>query len=326
MENFAERLPLSRHGLDRACAQRADTEFLPTLLTDPATRVLWLHGGNAPVRQGRLQFASFDSVQYDDAAQEGAEPRVVVYLGKSKEAHVVLAIARRDEDVERLGEFISGGSSVTQGEKLQWLGLRDVAATLSAEDAGTFVEAIAIANWHSVHQFCPRCGAMTVVSQSGWVRECPEDKSQHFPRTDPAVIVAITDDQDRILLGANAAWGGKRFSVLAGFVEPGESLEAAVVREIQEEAGVLVTDVTYMGSQPWPFPASLMLGFTAKATTSTVQADGEEILSVKWFSREELAEAVEKGEMNIPASVSIARALIDHWYGGPVPEPRVLEN
>lgn len=325
-EKFTDRLPLSRTGLDRACEQRADAEFLPTLLTDPATRVLWLHGGNAPVRHGALQFAGADSLQYDDAAQEGAEPRLVVYLGRTAQSHVVLAVARPDESVERLGEFIAGGGPVPAGESLQWLGLRDVSATLSPVDSGTFVEAVAIANWHEKHAFCPRCGAKTVVTQSGWVRECTQDQSQHFPRTDPAVIVAITDHEDRILLGANAAWGGTRFSVLAGFVEPGESLEAAVVREIHEEAGVWVTDVTYKGSQPWPFPASLMLGFTAKATSQEVKADGEEILSVKWFSREELALAVEEGGMGIPSSVSIARALIDDWYGGPVPEPKVLEN
>lgn len=185
---------------------------------------------------------------------------------------------------------------------------------------------MAIANWHANHTHCPRCGTPTEVVHSGWVRICPNDGSQHFPRTDPAVIVAITDDQDRLLLGANAQWGGRRYSTLAGFVEPGESLEEAVEREIGEEADVRVHSIRYAGSQPWPFPCSLMLGFTATAETADVTPDGEEIIDLRWFTREELAREVTDGSIGVPAGVSISSALIEHWYGGPLPEPRRMEN
>ena len=161
---------------------------------------------------------------------------------------------------------------------------------------------------------------------SGWVKACPNDASEHFPRTDPAIIVAITDKDDRLLLGANAQWGGKRFSTLAGFVEPGESLESAVIREVAEESGVAVANPRYMGSQPWPFPCSLMLGFTATALGTELRPDGVEIIDLRWFTREELAAQIRSGEIGVPVGVSIASALIEDWYGGALPEPEHLEN
>ena len=204
---------------------------------------------------------------------------------------------------------------------VRWASLREVATELDAQDAALFVEASAIANWHAVHTHCPRCGAPTVPEQGGWVRRCTRDDSQHFPRTDPAIIVAVTDPEDRILLGSAAAWPGNRYSTLAGFVEPGESLEAAVIREVAEESGVLVHSPQYLGSQPWPFPCSLMLGFTARAEDTELTPDGVEISDVRWFSRDELAHAVASGEITIAGPISIARNLIERWYGGPIAEP-----
>ena len=145
------------------------------------------------------------------------------------------------------------------------------------------------------------------------MRRGPNDDTQHFPRTDPAIIVGITDQDDRLLLGSQGVWEENRWSILAGFVEPGESLDAAVRREMREEAGVEVTDPIYLGSQSWPFPYSLMLGFSARALGQTVQADGVEIEKLRWFSRDELA--AEAHEILLPTRLSIARAIIERWYG-----------
>ncbi|MFB0835581.1 NAD(+) diphosphatase [Arthrobacter halodurans] len=296
-------LPLARGAVDRGCERRADEAWLPGLLESPATRALVLVGGRAPVVDGALALTG-------PAELPPAEN--LVYLGRVDGTEVVLA-----DLAEVPGGFAEG---------VDWLGLRDVAAGLSARDAGLFVEAVAIANWHATHRHCPRCGAATETVQSGWVRRCPADGSLHFPRTDPAIIVAITDAQDRLLLGANAQWGGSRFSTLAGFVEPGESLEAAVVREVAEESGVAVHSPRYAGSQPWPFPASLMLGFTAVADATDTVPDGHEIVDLRWFTRDQLAREVRDGTITVPAGVSIARALVEQWYGAPLPEPRQLEN
>ena len=206
------------------------------------------------------------------------------------------------------------------------IGLREVGALLGDRDAGLFVHAVALANWHATHGRCARCGATTTVEAAGHVRRCTACGTEHFPRTDPAVIVLVTDDAGRALLGHNPQWPANRYSTLAGFVEPGESAEHAVVREIKEESGVDVVDVRYLGSQPWPFPSSLMLGFTARAIDpDAVQVDGEEISDARWFSPADLRDAVASGEVLFPPSVSIARKLVEHWYGGPIPgRPREL--
>lgn len=208
-------------------------------------------------------------------------------------------------------------------DESRWLNVRDAAPQLSDLDAGACAEALAMVNWHGTHTHCPRCGAATEEATSGWVRRCPAENLEIFPRTDPAIIVGIVDDNDRILLGSNAMWGSNRFSLLAGFVEPGESLEAAVVREVFEESGMKVQDPAYLGSQPWPFPASVMLGFVARLApgqdTVALRPDGEEIVELRWFSRDELL--AERNNITLPGHVSIARAILEHWYGGPVPEP-----
>ncbi len=203
-----------------------------------------------------------------------------------------------------------------------WESLRMFGTELSARDQGLAVEAVAMANWHAVHGFSPRTGSPSEVTTGGWVRRDPEGH-ELFPRTDAAIIVGVTDADDRILLGSNAAWDADRYSLLAGFVEPGESLEDAVRREVWEESGVRVEEPEYLGSQPWPFPASLMLGFRARAVDgdpTTARPDGVEILDVRWFSRDEIRERA-GDTLLLPGRTSIARAIIEEWYGGPLDLP-----
>ncbi|MBO9577510.1 MAG: NAD(+) diphosphatase [Microbacteriaceae bacterium] len=296
-------LPLSRSAIDRDHAAREQDGLLDALWADPATRVLPILDGQALLAApDRLAFLAPDALP---------RPAVSVYLGRTvddepdapKGTPVVAALL---EDAAHLAEA-------------DWVNLRQVGHRLGARDAGLFTQALAILNWHASHAFSPKTGTATVPESAGWVRRDPVAGDQVFPRTDPAIIVAVLDADDRILLGSNALWEPNRYSLLAGFVDPGESLEAAVVREIAEESGLVVVDPVYVGSQPWPFPASLMLGFTARVAPGADPAprpDGVEILDLRWFTREELAAALP--DLKLPMRASIARAIIEHWYGGPL--------
>jgi NAD+ diphosphatase len=198
--------------------------------------------------------------------------------------------------------------------------LREISSRLPAGASGLFVHAIGLSNWHARHQFCPNCGSPTEMIAAGHVRQCTACAQQQFPRSDPAVIMLVTDDDDRALFGRAPAWPEGRFSTLAGFVEPGESLEQAVAREVFEEVGVVVDQVTYQGSQPWPFPSSLMVGFLAHAVSSELTIDADEIAEARWLSRAELLAAGQRGEILMPGAISIARWLIERWYGEPLPK------
>ncbi len=210
------------------------------------------------------------------------------------------------------------------GADVRWAGLREVGPILSDRDAGLMTAGVALGHWHRTHTHCPRCGTATERIDAGWASRCPRDDSLHFPRTDPAVIMLVHDGADRCVLGRQASWPAGRFSILAGFVEPGESLEAAVVREVDEEVGLAVTDVTYLASQPWPFPASLMVGFTARVVgePSIVRRD-DELAEADWFTKAEIRAAVSAGEGPLddprarlrmsPSTVSIAAAILRDW-------------
>ena len=297
---------LSRSALDRDYLSRA--EGVLALAGDPRTRVLALHDGRA-LGAGHaltlLELEQLPTLDVDNA----------VFLGRAREASDDLA----DGAAVLVALLDAEQAATLEGE---WLELRRTGAHLSDRDAGLFTQALALANWHRSGRFSPATGAATSVTQSGWVRVDPELGTEHFPRTDPAVIVAVLDDDDRLLLGSNVEWDTGRFSLLAGFVEPGESLEAAVVREIFEEAGVVVTDPVYRGSQPWPFPASLMLGFEARiapGTSLTPVADGTELRELRWFTREQLRAEAEAGTLLLPGGASIAHAIVADWFGGPLP-------
>jgi NAD+ diphosphatase len=196
------------------------------------------------------------------------------------------------------------------------MGLRQAGPLLSDRDLVLMTQAVALSNWHEVFVHCPRCGAVSEPALAGHARRCPVDDSEHFPRLDPAVIMLVTDPDDRCLLARNSQWPQRRVSVLAGFVEPGESAEQAVAREVLEETGIAVSDVRYQGSQPWPMPHSLMLGFCADATGSLeITVDSHEIAEGRWFSRDDLKKCLNAGSVVLPSSVSIAHRLIASWYG-----------
>jgi len=209
-----------------------------------------------------------------------------------------------------------------------WAGLREVGAATDDLQAGLLTTAVALQQWHGRHQRCPLCGTPTEETQAGWTRTCPRDGSQHFPRTDPAVIMLVHDGADLCLLGRGITWAPGRFSTLAGFVEPGESLEAAVAREVFEEVGITVDAVSYVASQPWPFPSSLMLGFTALVTAHpSVHPDRVEVAEAGWFTREQVRQATgwtDTGDSpdadailrGVSPPLSISRYLIDRWLAG----------
>lgn len=199
--------------------------------------------------------------------------------------------------------------------------LREILAALDREDAQLALAAVGMAAWHRATRFCPRCGSPLRHESDGWVLRCDADGSQHFPRTDTAVIMAVRDPDDRLLLAQNVRARGRFHSVLAGFVEPGETFEDAVARETREEVGIDVERVEYAGSQPWPFPASLMVGFRAwSAHRGELLLQDDEIAEARWCTRAELASALTSEEMRLPGPGSIGRALIEDWYGERLPE------
>ncbi len=313
-------LPLSRAAIDRAALRRSDPDVVDVALQDPSTRILLVRGGSigtTPEREIAFRSAAevADLPHADDAEPEAdwlllGEDDGVTYLARRVPEAEPLALTGEPSDV------LVHRDAPT--ERTGWTSLRELGASLDSAGAGLATTAVALDAWHDRHVRCPRCGGQTRVRQAGWTRVCVVDGSEHYPRTDPAVIMAVVDEADRILLGHAAQWPAGRWSTLAGFVEAGESLEHAVRREVLEESGVVVGDVSYRGSQPWPFPASLMLGFRAEASSADIVVDGVELTDARWFSRDELAAAVASGEVIAPGRTSIARALIEEWFGGPL--------
>ncbi len=300
------KLTLSRADLDRAAQERTQPDLIERLLADPMTRIVDLYSGSAPVDlSGALVTRS---PQDEEIEPDGDEPLIWAFLG------------RDDDRVAYLGRLRPSTPPPPPEPDTRWSGLRDAAEALDDRAAGIFTSALALSNWHATHRFCPRCGQPTTPANAGWIRVCVVDRSEHYPRTDPAIIVSVVDESDRLLLGHNLMWPEGRFSTLAGFVEPGEPLEDAVRREVFEEAGVVVGEVTFLASQPWPFPASLMLGCTARALGTDIQVDGTEVTQARWFSREELVNEVQVGRVIPPSGVSIARRLVERWFGGPIPD------
>ena len=282
--------------LDRAGSQRTDPDWLARQLADPSARVLavsvegpFVDCSTDPCRPALLPLAAV------------GDRGDLVLLGIAADGPLFAADVEGRDDVAGLG----GARSA--------LSLRDTGTSVSREDAGVLAYATAILNWHRDHRFCSRCGEPTEMGEAGHIRRCGACDALHHPRTDPVVIMLVHDG-DRVLLGRQARWRAGRWSTFAGFVEPGEGLEAAVAREVEEESGIEVADLRYHGSQPWPFPASLMVGFHARYVRGEPSARDGELEGVRWFEREELAR-IARGEsdLHLPPPVAISRQLIDAW-------------
>jgi NAD+ diphosphatase len=307
-QSFLKRLPLSRFEVDRDYLARDRPALFEELRANPAARVLPVFDGRG-LMKSETELALLPFSEFTEPGFEGAD--ILVYLGLTTSATATEPIG-----TPVVAAHLSDAGAFLDAE---WGHLRTVGTRLSDRDAGLLTEALGILNWHLTHTHSPRTGERTIVEKGGWVRRDPVSDTELFPRTDAAIIVGVTDEDDRILLGSNALWESNRFSLLAGFVEPGESLEAAVIREVFEESGIRVTDPVYLGSQPWPFPASLMLGFRAtvdREIISTLTPDGAEILDLRWFSRDDLRAS--RGEILLPGPTSIAHAILEDWFGEPI--------
>ncbi len=268
---------------------------------DPDTRVLLVTADYlVPV----VETDAGPRLAWRPAGAVESDPAEWAYLGAHEGKTYAMARGRRDIKSD------------------QWLGLRELGAEVTDLDAGLLVQAIGLAQWHDRSKHCPLCGSVTELRDAGWVRRCPVDGSEIFPRTDPAMIVLVHDGADRCVLGRQAVWPPDRFSVLAGFVEPGESAEQAVAREVFEEVGLKVRDIRYVTSQPWPLPQSLMLGFTAQVDgDQTLVVDQDEIAEAAWFTRAELLDP-NRVRPKLAPSISIAYQLIKDWLGQAPASPK----
>lgn len=287
-------IAFSRYPHDRVGDRRTDESWLAEVWADPSTKVLVIAGTRVQPVDGAIVWIPAPQ------APEG----IRVLLGE-RDGAVWFAV-------------ITDGAAVDE----TWVPLRFLVPAITAESAGLLVHAIGIAEWLWATRHCTRCGGAYEPLHLGHVLRCTDCGREEFPRTDPAVIMVVTDGDapdDRCLLGRHPSWPPGRYSTLAGFVEPGESIEQAVRREVLEESGIRVGEVTYFGSQPWPLPRSLMIGCLARATSADISVDGEEIEDARWFSREQMKAEAEAGTLVLPGGISISRSLIEHWYGGPLP-------
>ena len=323
-------LPLAKTGNLTTSPLREDEEYLATSLKIDSSIFIVVSWHQAALKSGEDKVSELVRFNYRELISKGVTPNfspaegsTSYFLGeKSGINYFALAI---DPTVSGEGGSLEGmAESDSLGvpgllTELSFLPLREIAAGLSDLEAGLATTAVALQAWHASARFCPSCGAPVQVRQGGWIRRCLLEGKDVYPRTDPAVIVLLTDQDDRILLAQASHWRERRYSNLAGFVEAGESAETAVHREVKEEVGLELTAVEYWGSQPWPFPRSLMLAYSAKAKPGPLTLAVDEIADAKWFSRKELLTAIQSAQVQLPGQSSIARAMIEDWYGERLP-------
>ncbi len=289
--------------LDRAAHRREDLDWLRARLRHPASRLVPVWGSENLVSHGGDPEPVLLEMTMLEALAE--HPEAALLLGLAGETAYFAVDISHIEAPDSLHELAAAG---------RFEDLRRVGPLLGPEQGSLMAYARAMVTWHQRHNFCGVCGHDTEVISAGHSRKCLSEAcgAQHFPRTDPAVIMLVHDD-DRIILGRNPRIPAGMYSILAGFVEPGESLEDTVRREVLEEVNVTVEDVRYHSSQPWPFPCSLMIGFTARATSFDVTPDPTELDDAGWYSRADLRASPEDETFRLPRKDSIARRLIEDW-------------
>jgi NAD+ diphosphatase len=286
--------------LDRRAAERAASEWLAAARADPHTRFIAMHGTASLMRldeSGAPTRIAF--LGQDDPRVVAANSEQQVLLGWFQGARCVLV---------ELDPNISETDSARAENSEQFAELRPLACNLAPDDAGLLAYARALSIWRGNHRYCGRCGASTIATRAGHARRCSRCEHESFPRIDPAIIVLVRNGE-RALLGRQPSWPPRRYSTIAGFVEPGEALEDAVRREVREETGIEVTAVHYHSSQPWPFPSALMLGFIADGVDAEPRTHDQELEDVRWFTRAQ----IRRGEILLPPPESISRRLIQHW-------------
>jgi NAD+ diphosphatase len=293
--------------LDRASEHRRDTAWIGALLADPAARIL-------PLFDLRPSIRDDDSVELD--WQPVAAWREAIERGATS---VFLGLG----DGRPFFAIDAGLAAVDPGANREPLDARTLAPLLPGSEAAILAEARSLIDWHARHGFCAQCGSPTRVEAAGWVRRCPECKASHYPRSDPvAIMLAVRGDHG--LLGRGRRRPGARFSCLAGFMEPGETLEEAVRREVHEESGIRVGRVKYLACQPWPFPSSLMMGFLCEALTEEITVDPEELAEARWFHRDEIRAMVARAasgpddptQVSVPGPIAIAHHICRRWSNG----------
>lgn len=313
----AETVTFGGSGLDRAADLRADPAQVAALMADPAVRILPLWRGKPLIAGAGRDRLGWVGPAHAVLAAAGEAP---IFLGRDAGGPMFAADISGWEpeeiDVAALGSFFDPTEQQHPALPVdqRFAEIRAVMTRLDARAAEIVVTARALLNWHESHRFCARCGQPSAVTHAGWQRSCPSCGAHHFPRTDPVVIMLVTRG-NAVLLGRSPAWPKGMFSCLAGFVEPGETIEAAVRREVMEETGVRVGQVRYLASQPWPFPNSLMLGCHGLALSTEITLDPVELEDARWVSREEMVTIVAGAhpEINPARPGAIARFLIDNW-------------
>jgi len=293
--------------LDRVSERRNDREWIASLLADSATRILALRDLKPFTRGGATPALDWQPVDPWRGQIESGASLIFLGLGDGR-AHFAIDAT---------------GADVAADVDTELIDVRAIAPAIAAGEAAILAEARSLLDWHARHRFCAQCGSPTNVAAAGWVRRCPACRASHFPRTDPVVIMLVIRGE-RALLGRNRRRPGARFSCLAGFVEPGETLEEAVRREVREESGIRCGRVRYVATQPWPFPSSLMIGFLAEALTEEITVDPEELAEARWFHRDEIREMVARAaagsddstRASLPAPIAIAHHICRRWSSG----------
>jgi NAD+ diphosphatase len=313
---LAETITFGGAGIDRADHLRNDAKALAKVKADAQARavVFWRGKPMVELDVPALARVAMDHFILAHASEDS------IFLGLADGAPVfgfdISGWEPVDIDPQALGQFFdpSVNRHPDLPDTIGFAEVRGIMAGLSTVDAELIASALGVMNWHRSHRFCAKCGTGSLMQSAGWVRKCPSCDTQHFPRTDPVVIMLITHGED-VLLGRSPHWPEGMYSLLAGFMEPGESIEAAVRREIFEESGIRVGPVGYLASQPWPFPSSLMIGCSGIALTRDITLDEHELEDAKWVSREALIDAMtgKLQGLNPARKGSIARFLIDHW-------------